>query len=371
MANGQNSFGGQNTNDSFGALGNITDEEFGNLSRGLQATNNPIASVFGYDITPEKAFTTAVGFVAPPLSAPMAIGSFINDYKTNQLANKALGRPTSFMSGFSNKSLQDLRNEIDVNNDRNISNRELQNFNMANRGKTAYDVGLNPAAGYTPGSVSIQNLAGFGKADPDAGLGGINTTGQVADVMTQRQVDDMFSGIDTTSGVTGLGGGKGASYSGITNFSLAEGVDTDDPESTGSTGVSVANQSYADDAQSSGTGGGDGTYICTALYDMGDMRAYIYKYDQLYGRKVNPNVYRGYCLWGKYVATKMKRQGWTYRIVKPLALAWAKQMAFDLSKGRHGKKNTVVKVISKIGEGICYALGFVANLKTKKGVKYG
>tara|TARA_Y100000401_G_C8287329_1_gene206758 strand:- start:394 stop:1002 length:609 start_codon:yes stop_codon:yes gene_type:complete len=116
---------------------------------------------------------------------------------------------------------------------------------------------------------------------------------------------------------------------------------------------------------------GDGTYICTALYDMGDMRAYIYKYDQLYGRKVNPNIYRGYCLWGKYVATKMKRQGWTYRIVKPLALAWAKQMAFDLSKGRHGKKNTVVKVISKIGEGICYALGFVANLKTKKGVKYG
>ena len=43
-------------------------------------------------------------------------------------------------------------------------------------------------------------------------------------------------------------------------------------------------------------------------------------------------------------------------------------MAFDLSKGRHGKKNTVIKVVSKIGEGICYALGFVANLKNKKGV---
>ena len=369
MANGQ-------TNNGFGALGNITDEEFGNLSRGLQATNNPIASVFGYDITPEKAFTTTVGFVAPPLSAPMAIGSIINDYRTNQLANKALGRPTSFMSGFSNKSLQDLRNEIDVNNDRNISNRELQNFNMANRGKTAYDVGLNPAAGYTPGSVSIQNLAGFGKADPDAGLGGINTTGQVADVMTQRQVDDMFSGIDTTSGVTGLGGGKGASYSGITNFSRNPGMDVtgEQGQQTGAqTSVTggKGGMSFADDAATSDQGDDGGTHICTALYDMGDMRAYIYKYDQLYGRKVNPNVYRGYSLWGKYVATKMKRQGWTYRIVKPLALAWAKQMAFDLSKGRHGKKNTVVKVISKIGEGICYALGLVANLKTKKGVKYG
>ena len=381
MANGQNSFGGQNTNDSFGALGNITDEEFGNLSRGLQATNNPIASVFGYDITPEKAFTTAVGYVAPPLSAPMAIGSFINDYKTNQLANKALGRPTDFRSGFSNKSLTDLKNEIDVNQDRNISNRELQNYNMANRGKTAYDVGLNPTVGYTPGTVSVQQLTSLSRPNPNFGLGGINTTGQVADVMTQQQVDNISSGIGQGVGATGdLGGATGSEYVGskgyFLGFGRSQGVDPSQSQQTGaqtsitdtSKGKDLSN-TFADDAAS--TSDDDGTYICTALYDMGDMRAYIYKYDQLYGRKVNPNIYRGYCLWGKYVATKMKRQGWTYRIVKPLALAWAKQMAFDLSKGRHGKKNTVVKVISKIGEGICYALGFVANLKTKKGVKYG
>jgi hypothetical protein len=46
-------------------------------------------------------------------------------------------------------------------------------------------------------------------------------------------------------------------------------------------------------------------------------------------------------------------------------------MAFDLSKGRYGKSNKVVKVVSRIGESICYALGVVANIKLKKGVKYG
>ena len=122
--------------------------------------------------------------------------------------------------------------------------------------------------------------------------------------------------------------------------------------------------------EASGTSG-EGTYICTALYEMGEMKKYIYKYDQVYGKRVDPNVYRGYCLWGKYVATKLRYKGFTYKIVKPLALAWAKQMAFDLSKGRYGKNNKVVKVISKVGEGICYVLGLVANIKIKKGVRYG
>jgi len=271
---------------------------------------------------------------------------------------------------FSNPSLDVARGMADTNKDGKVSTREAQNFGMQYGKMTAYNVGLDPMAGYTPNSVSIQGLAPFGKADPTGGIGGVNTTGQVADVMTQQQVDDMFSGIDTTSGVTGLGGGKGASYSGVTDFSPAEGVDPSDPESTGSTGVSVSNQSYSDDAQSSGTGGGT-TYICTALYEMGDMKKYIYKYDQVYGKRVDPYVYRGYCTWGKYVATKMRDKGIVYKIAKPLALAWAKQMAFDLSKGRYGKKSKVVKVVSRIGESICYGLGFVANLKIKKGVKYG
>ena len=362
-------------NDQFGALGSLTQDQFDNLSLGFNMTNPTGLSLGGMGVNKGSAIGYALGFAPTPVSVMGTIGRGMASYNAEKAAQSALGQNKGFMDTvtgmISNPSLDVARSMADTNKDKSISTREAQNFGMQQGKMTAYGVGLNPMSGYTPNNVSIQGLTPFGKTDPDAGLGGINTTGQVADVMTQQQVDDMFSGIDTTSGVTGLGGGKGASYSGVTNFSATEGVDTDDPESSGSTGVSVSNTGYADDAQSSGTGGGDGTYICTALYEMGDMKKYIYKYDQVYGKRVDPYVYRGYCTWGKYVATKMRDKGIVYKIAKPLALAWAKQMAFDLSKGRYGKNNKVVKVVSRIGESICYALGVVANIKLKKGVKYG
>ena len=361
-----------------GALGSLTEDQFGSLSRGFDMSN-PIGSLGGLDVNKSGAIGAAFGLAGYGTS-PVGIANTAIDaygkYGAEKAAQSALGMNKGFMDTITgmatgNNAMSTARGLADTNKDKSISAREAQNFGMQYGMMTAYNVGIDPMAGYTPNNVSIQGLTPFGKTDPDAGLGGINTTGQVADVMTQQQVDNMFSGIDTTSGVTGLGGGKGASYSGVTNFSPTEGVDTSDPESTGSTGVSVSNNGYADDAQSSGTGGGDGTYICTALYEMGDMKKYIYKYDQVYGKRVDPYVYRGYCTWGKYVATKMRDKGIVYKIAKPLALAWAKQMAFDLSKGRYGKNNKVVKVVSRIGESICYALGVVANIKLKKGVKYG
>jgi len=113
---------------------------------------------------------------------------------------------------------------------------------------------------------------------------------------------------------------------------------------------------FADDAATSDTGD-DATFICTALYDMGDMKTYIYKYDQTYGKKVNPAIYRGYTLWGKYIADKIRNRGLIYKVVRPMALAWAYQMAYELSKGKVGKKSKLVKIIKTIGEGICFALG--------------
>ena len=374
-------------NDQFGALGSLTPDQYSNLSLGFDMTNPTGLSLGGIGVNKGSAIGYALGFAPTPASVMGTIGRGMASYNAEKAAQSALGQNKGFMDTvtgmINNPSLDTARGLADTNKDKSISDREAKNFGMQYGKMTAYNVGLDPMAGYTPNSVSIQGLAPFGKADPDAGLGGINTTGQVADVMTQQQVDDMFSGIDTTSGVTGLGGGKGASYSGVSNFSPTEGVDTDDPESSGSTGVGVSNVdamgntattggiSFSDDAQSSGTGPGDSTYICTALYEMGDMKKYIYKYDQVYGKIVDPYVYRGYCTWGKYVATKMRDKGIVYKITKPLALAWAKQMAFDLSKGRYGKNNKVVKVVSRIGESICYALGVVANIKLKKGVKYG
>ena len=95
------------------------------------------------------------------------------------------------------------------------------------------------------------------------------------------------------------------------------------------------------------------------------MKTYIYKYDQIYGKRVDPAVYRGYELWGKFLAKQIRKKGLTYKIVKPLALAWAYQMAYDLSKGKKGRNNKPVKILKTIGEGVCYALGQIFKRRFK------
>lgn len=323
-----------------GALGGIGKEDFQVLSEGLKASNNPITNVFGYEVTPEKALTTAIGYSAPIVSGPLAIGGMISDYNINQLANQSLNRPTDFMSGFNTQSLKDLRSEVDANKDKNITDREVQNFGM-NRGMTAYNVGLSPMKGYNRGSVVKQDISNVDPTGLGVNTGAVGSSGD----LNKTYGSNAFSGLFGDEG-----------------FQKGEEIKVDPTK-----GKDLS-KTFADDAASVGD---EGTYICTALYEMGDMKKYIYKYDQIYGKRVDPNVYRGYCLWGKYVATKLKDKGLIYKIAKPLALAWAKQMAFDLSKGRYGKKNKIVKVVSRVGEGICYALGLVTKLNFKKGVAYG
>jgi len=404
--------------DQYGALGSLTEDQFGSLSRGFDMSN-PVASLGGIDVNKSGAIGAALGLTGFSTS-PVGIANTALDvygrYSAEKAAQSALGQNRGFIDTVTgmvtNPAMNTARGIADTNKDGRVSQREAQNFGM-NQGKlTAYQVGLNPAYGYTPNTVSIQGLTAFGKSTP--------TTGTVQTMEAPSKGVDQFGfstnpfsytveqarGIaqDTQTGVgrgvdtVGLGGAKGAGYSGSTGnafgFGKAEGVDTTDPNSTGaSTGVggsaagvggmsggstsssatagTSSGTSYADDAQGSGGGDSGSTYICTALYEMGDMKKYIYKYDQIYGKRVDPLVYKGYCVWGKYVATKMRNKGIVYKIAKPLALAWAKQMAYDLSKGRYGKKSKVVKVISKVGEGVCYALGFVSNIKQLIGEKYG
>ena len=107
------------------------------------------------------------------------------------------------------------------------------------------------------------------------------------------------------------------------------------------------------------------THICTALYEMGDLKEYIYKFDKSYGRKVHPAIYRGYSLWGEPLSNKVRQKGIIYKIVKPIALAWAHQMAYDLSKGKKGKNNRFIKVVKFIGEGVCYTLGQIFRRSEK------
>jgi hypothetical protein len=110
------------------------------------------------------------------------------------------------------------------------------------------------------------------------------------------------------------------------------------------------------------TSGGGGTHICTALYELGDLSKRVYNYDKQYQLNVNENTYLGYSFWGKPLARKIKSRGIAYKLVKPIALAWANQMAYELSKGKSGKEaNVLTKLFKKVGESICYCIGFVLN----------
>tara|TARA_R110002072_G_scaffold103415_1_gene226911 strand:- start:5 stop:1063 length:1059 start_codon:yes stop_codon:yes gene_type:complete len=347
-----------------GALGNLSRNEFDKLSLGVQGQNNA-TDIFGlYRATPSNVLTTAVGS-ASGLGIPMAFGTAVGNYQAEEAANKLLGNPTNFMNNIiqpsnPNSAVQTVRGMIsDTNKDGVISNYEMNQFGQK-------VPGLDLAPMYTGGvpSVMVKGTSGNktmplgAKANPYSSRSFQNQMESIKGSALEGTVAQ--SVIDENMKSTDDYAKDAINQTNITNYDTTKGKY--DPN--------FAKAVTRENQEASGTSG-DGTYICTALYEMGEMKKYIYKYDQVYGKRVDPNVYRGYCLWGKYVATKLRYKGFTYKIVKPLALAWAKQMAFDLSKGRYGKNNKVVKVISKVGEGICYALGLVANIKIKKGVRYG
>jgi hypothetical protein len=109
--------------------------------------------------------------------------------------------------------------------------------------------------------------------------------------------------------------------------------------------------------EASGSDTPSSTFICTALYEMKQMPISIYKYDQRYGQSVNRKIYNGYAIWGKPIANKMRNKGCVYEMVKPIALKWAEQMAYDMSDGKVGKKRYSIKAMKFLGEAICYGIG--------------
>lgn len=115
--------------------------------------------------------------------------------------------------------------------------------------------------------------------------------------------------------------------------------------------------------QTDPAGVSNSTFLCTVFFELKDLPRNIYKYDQLYGQKVNRYIYNGYAVWGKPMAEKVRKKKLAYKIMKPIVCAWAEQMAFDLSNGKVGKNRLSIKIGKVIGEAICYSIGLFINLK--------
>lgn len=364
----------------FGALQSIDRGDFDKLSMGVQSQNNPL-SIFGYNVSPTDVLTTGLGFTG--ISAPMAVGGMIGKYQAEEAANKLLGNTTNFMDNIKQPSntasaISQVRSRADLNKDGVVTNFEMNRF-----GQTIPGLDLAPMYDYKQddqGNPLYNMIKGSGgQMMPADARANPYSSGRLSRQMNApkekgtkanefRSAMGSYALKDMADQGTGMKSASDYRADGIkqTNVIGMEGYDPNfakavTRENQKATGTYISQEEQSNQP----------TYICTALYEMGEMKKYIYKYDQVYGKRVDPNVYRGYCVWGKYVATKLKRKGIVYKIVKPLALAWAKQMAFDLSKGRYGKNNKVVKAVSKIGEGICFVLGMATKINFKKGVKYG
>ena len=359
-------------NNDLSALGSLTEEAYGDLKGGFKSTN-PAFTLGPITISKGTLGNTALGFT--PVGIPGQIFSGIQSYQAEKAAQQALGQNKGLLDTITgmvtNPSLDTARSIADTNKDGIVSDREAQNFGM-NRGLTAYQVGRDPTAGYKAGTVNVSRL---GKIDPKGGIiGSYQNRSVTPNIYSQMKVDDLTSGIGKGVGASGdLGRSDKVGYTGskgsFLGFGRAEGVDPSQSQQTGaetsitdtSKGKDLSN-TFADDAATTDS---ETTYICTALYDMGDMKQYIYEYDQRYGKLVHPAVYRGYELWGKFLAKQIRKKGLIYKIVKPIALAWAYQMAYDLSKGKKGKNSKPVKILKTIGEGVCYVLGQIFKRRFK------
>lgn len=107
------------------------------------------------------------------------------------------------------------------------------------------------------------------------------------------------------------------------------------------------------------------TYICTTMYNAGLLPRKIYICDVRYGKSLNFYTYKGYKLWGKWLAKKMQKHKIIFKIFYPLFSRWAKQMAFEVSGGKLGKNNFIIKVIKRVGEAISYAVGWISERRPK------
>ena len=342
----------------YGALGSLTRDEFESLSLGVQGLNNPI-NIMGKSIPRNDVLMGGLGMVS---GLPTGIGSAIGQYKAQSAADKLLNRETDFFDTLKgiNTGVQDVRNlpGVDINKDNIISNYEMNKFGQAIPG-----VDLAPM--YSGGDETNM-VKGYGGKTMPSGATANPFNSREAQLRSEAGYEPYTQAYRTANNMQDALKSP-SQYAGDainqTNFGTTDRVTG---EFVGAKGydTNFAKAVTKQSQEEAGSSEAGSTFICTALYEMGDMKKSIYKYDSMYGKKINSAIYRGYALWGEPLAKQIKKKGLVYKLIKPIALTWANQMAYDLSKGKTGKNSLAMKITKTIGEGCCYILGQIFKRRT-------
>ena len=342
-------------------------------------------SKFGVDFT----LRPSTVFGALPFVGGFAnIGQAIGKYQLEDSANKFFGNNKGFQdtsqgtAGGKNSSTSQLIRDMKAfkeNNPysttKNITRDDIQDFMMSkrpdldlapiqNRAYTQAELDerttdfFKPEQSYSTQPYSSGSFAKYGddfKQSIDDMRGPLDKGREPYTVEAmrgfQKTYDDNLKSTDQFAD-------DNINQSNIINSVDAKGKSNYDPAFARA--VTLENQ------QEAGSDTPSSTFICTALYEMKQMPISIYKYDQRYGQSVNRKIYNGYAIWGKPIANKMRNKGCVYEMVKPIALKWAEQMAYDMSDGKVGKKRYSIKAMKFLGEAICYGIGLFIKPEGEK-----
>lgn len=355
-----------------GVLSAFGVKEFDDLSAGFNRSN----PAFGYSGPSKSNVAGALASIgstamnATPIGQAFGLANIAGNISAEQAAAKSLGRTPTYgaavlgetiqgvlTNNMSPSSMSTARSQADTNKDGRVSTMEAQNYGM-NKGLTAYDVGINMAR------PSVNMTRSYSARQMDTPAPATKSFSAYSPANPANFSNKDYGPSISDQGNLGISNDSAASTSsgrGIASgdYGLGLGPHGGPPASTTAESAQNTSPSSSDDSS------GGGTYICTVIFEQGDMKKSVYKYDKLYGTVAHENLFAGYAVWGKPLASLMKRNKIVYKIAKPIALSWANQMAYDKSGSVTGKRSITGKLIKYIGEPLCYAIGFVINRRRK------
>ena len=332
----------------------LTLQEFGTLREGLLATANKSArplSKFGidYSLTPQDI---ALGSL-PAVGGLYNIANALNQARVNQIARGQVGQePLSFFQEVTKgdfsatQQLQDqIRDEYGAVNRDTVQQYFMKNnpeLDLAPQATFTKNLGQIPEdRAYTvdQGQYRVTQPFKSGRfAEQMQDIKGSDLEGTIA----QSVIDENLKSVDQFA--------EDKVYQ--SNIKESKNFDKDFARA-----VTLEQQGDTTDAGS--------TFICTALYNQGLLPRKIYACDVIYGKGINFYTYKGYEVWGKWFAKKLKNNKMVFKIFHPVFVQWANQMAFEVSGGKYGKNNTFIKILKRTGETISNIIGRIAERRKR------
>mgnify|MGYP003136808520 FL=1 len=362
-------------------------KDFGVLREGLlarQAGTQPFKNVFGLDTGIDYTIGPQTVLSALPLGSLAFYGDLVGQVQTEQAANRFLNQDKGVFQTIQDvgKNTSAIQDDIkDFIKERNPSRFAPDSNDRLDREDIqTYFIEKSPQLDLAPLTRRTTNR---GVIPEDTAFAYDYDRGNY--MFTQPFSSGRFA--EQMTGVTDETGLKGDDFkSAMGSYALSRAIDQNlkTPDQFAEDKITQSNIGQRDaegnfipsktydenfarsvTLEQQGDTANQGTFICTALYELGLLPRKIYMCDVIYGKNINFYTYKGYTLWGRWFAKQISKKQILYKIFSPFFIRWANQMAFEVSRGKYGKNNTLVKIIKRIGEKLNYTIGWISERRPK------